>query len=321
MQSMETEKCCPVTVGRFAPSPSGRMHLGNVFSALLAWLSVRSAGGKMVLRIEDLDPDRSKPAYADAIRRDLQWLGLDWDWESPCQSERTLVYQSAFEQLAEKGLVYPCYCTRAQLHAASAPHASDGKTVYSGACRNLSEQERAALTRKPAWRLKCENETISFHDGLRGLYCENLQEECGDFIIRRSDGVYAYQLAVVVDDGKMGITQVVRGSDLLSSTPRQLYLYRLLGMIAPEFYHVPLLVARDGRRLSKRDGDLDLQALREHHSPQELIGLLACAAGLLEKPVPCTPQELAQHFEWSRVTREETVNIREILNKMAHSTL
>ncbi len=320
MQSIETKKCDSVVVGRFAPSPSGRMHLGNVFSALLAWLSVRAVGGKMVLRIEDLDPDRSKPAYADAIRQDLQWLGLDWDWESPCQSERTAVYCSAFEQLAAKGLVYPCYCTRAQLHAASAPHASDGSTIYSGACRNLSEEQRAAMTRKPAWRLKCEDETISFHDGLRGFYRENLREECGDFIIRRSDGVYAYQLAVVVDDGDMDITQVVRGSDLLSSTPRQLYLYRLLELEPPEFYHVPLLVAPDGRRLSKRDGDLDLQALREHHSPQELIGLLACAAGLLEKPVPCTPRELAQHFDWSRVTREETVNIREILDEMASKT-
>lgn len=316
MENLETKKRTAVSVGRFAPSPSGRMHLGNVFSALLAWLSVRSVGGKMVLRIEDLDPDRSKPAFANAIRQDLQWLGLDWDWESPCQSERTPVYQTAFEQLAAKGLVYPCYCTRAQLHAASAPHASDGKTVYSGACRNLSEAERAAMNRKPAWRLKCGEGEISFCDGLRGIYRENLREECGDFIIRRSDGVYAYQLAVVVDDGEMGITQVVRGSDLLSSTPRQLYLYRLLEMEPPEFYHVPLLVAPDGRRLSKRDGDLDLQALREHYSAEELIGLLACAAGLLEEPMPCTPQELARQFDWNRVTREETVSIRGIMNKM-----
>lgn len=321
MQKTEIEKNCTPVVGRFAPSPSGRMHLGNVFSALLAWLSVRSVNGKMVLRIEDLDPDRSKRIYSDAIRRDLQWLGLDWDWESPCQSERTPVYCSAFEQLEAKELVYPCYCTRAQLHAASAPHAGDGRTIYSGACRNLSSEERAAMTRKPAWRLKCENEVISFHDGLRGQYRENLVEECGDFIIRRSDGVYAYQLAVVVDDGDMGITQVVRGSDLLSSTPRQLYLYRLLGLNAPAFYHVPLLVAPDGRRLSKRDGDLDLQALRAHYSSQELIGLLACAAGLLEKPAPITPQELAQHFDWNRVTREETVNIREVLNKMSRTTM
>ena len=316
MENLDTRKYTPVTVGRFAPSPSGRMHLGNVFSALLAWLSVRSVGGKMVLRIEDLDPDRSKPAFADAIRQDLHWLGLDWDWESPCQSERTEVYRSAFEKLEEKGLVYPCYCTRAQLHAASAPHASDGNVIYSGACRNLSEAERAAKVRKPAWRLRCGAEEIAFRDGLRGVYLENLQEECGDFIIRRSDGVYAYQLAVVVDDGDMGITQVVRGSDLLSSTPRQLYLYRLLGLKPPEFYHVPLLVAPDGRRLSKRDGDLDLQALREHYSAEELIGLLACAAGILEEPMPCTPQELAQHFDWSRVTREETVSIREIVHRM-----
>ena len=317
MEHLKTKNRTDVTVGRFAPSPSGRMHLGNIFSALLAWLSVRAMGGKMVLRIEDLDPDRSKPAFADAIRQDLAWLGLDWDQESPCQSERTAVYQAAFAQLAAKDMVYPCYCTRAQLHAASAPHAGDGKTVYSGACRNLSEGERAAMTRKPAWRLKCGDGEISFRDGLRGFYREKLQEDCGDFIIRRSDGVYAYQLAVVVDDGETGITQVVRGSDLLSSTPRQIYLYRLLEMEPPEFYHVPLLVAPDGRRLSKRDGDLDLQALRAHYSAEELIGLLACAAGLLNEPVPCTSQELARQFDWSRVTREETVNIREIIGKMA----
>lgn len=321
MEHLEMKNCAGVSVGRFAPSPSGRMHLGNVFSALLAWLSVRSVGGKMVLRIEDLDPDRSKPAFADAIRQDLGWLGLDWDQESPCQSERTPAYRAAFEHLADKGLIYPCYCTRAQLHAASAPHASDGKTVYSGACRDLSEAERAAMTRKPAWRLKCGEGEISFRDGLRGVYQENLREECGDFIIRRSDGVYAYQLAVVVDDGETGITQVVRGSDLLSSTPRQIYLYRLLGMEPPEFYHVPLLVAPDGRRLSKRDGDLDLQALREHYSSQELIGLLACAAGVMDEPTPCTPQELARQFDWSCVTRKETVNIREILNRMTSKTI
>lgn len=310
MREMETP------VGRFAPSPSGRMHLGNVFSALLAWLSVRSLGGRIVLRIEDLDPDRSKSVYADAIRQDLLWLGLDWDEESQCQSQRTPLYREAFEALEGQGLVYPCYCTRAQLHAASAPHASDGQSIYSGACRNLSMEARAAMTRKPAWRLRVGEEEIFFRDGLQGDYRENLATECGDFIIRRSDGVYAYQLAVVVDDADMGITQVVRGCDLLSSTPRQLYLYKLLGKTPPDFYHVPLLAAPDGRRLSKRDGDLDLLALREHYSPQQLIGLLACAAGLQPKPESCTPQELVKDFDWQRVIREKTVNIREKLNEM-----
>ena len=301
-------------VGRFAPSPSGVMHLGNVFSALLAWLSVRSAGGKMILRIEDLDPDRSKQEYADAIRRDLKWLGLDWDEESQPQSRRTEHYRAAFDMLDAKGLVYPCYCTRAQLHAASAPHASDGQTVYPGTCRLLRPEDRPA-GRRPAWRLRVPDETVTFCDGRMGEYSENLLHDCGDFIIRRSDGVYAYQLAVVVDDAGMGVSQVVRGSDLLSSTPRQLYLYRLLGKAAPAFYHVPLLTAPDGRRLSKRDGDLDLSALRQRYTPEQLIGLLACAAGLQPGPEPVSARALAAQFDWKRVTSEQTVNIRKIIEQ------
>ncbi len=306
-------------VGRFAPSPSGRMHLGNVFSALLAWLSLRSVGGRMLLRIEDLDPDRSKREYADAIREDLCWLGLDWDEETPCQSQRTAHYAAAFSRLQAQDLVYPCYCTRAELHAASAPHASDGQTIYPGTCRSITENQRLAIGRSPAWRLKTRDETISFCDGLQGFYQENLLHDCGDFIIRRSDGVYAYQLAVVVDDGDMGMTQVVRGCDLLSSTPRQLYLYSLLGYEAPQFYHVPLLVAPDGRRLSKRDGDLDLQALRTRFTAQQLVGCLAYGAGLLPKPESCTPQELAEHFSWEAVTKEKTIYIREKLSHMDRS--
>ncbi len=300
-----------VPVGRFAPSPSGRMHLGNVFSALLSWLSVRSQGGRMILRIEDLDPERSKPEYADAIRRDLCWLGLDWDAESPYQSQRTALYQAAFDRLRAKGLLYPCYCTRAALHAASAPHLGDGHTVYPGTCRRLTEPERAAMTRRPAWRIRVEYQEISFVDGLRGTYRENLAHDCGDFILRRADGVYAYQLAVVVDDADMGITQVVRGCDLLSSTPRQLYLYALLGLTAPQFYHVPLLVASDGRRLSKRDRDLDLAALQQQYTAPQIVGVLAYAAGLTEKPESITPQELASFFSWNSVTKAATVCIRD----------
>ena len=177
-------------VGRFAPSPSGRMHLGNVFSALMAWLSVRSAGGTMVLRIEDLDPDRCRPEYAEQLKDDLRWLRLDWDTEQTPQSRRTEAYRERFERLREMGLVYPCYCSRGELHAASAPHASDGNVIYTGTCRNLTEEERAGKTRRPAWRLIVPDEEFTFHDGLQGEYRENLARECGDFIIRRSDGVY-----------------------------------------------------------------------------------------------------------------------------------
>lgn len=291
-------------VGRFAPSPSGRMHLGNVFSALMAWLSVRSAGGTMVLRIEDLDPDRCRPEYAEQMKDDLRWLGLDWDVEQTPQSRRTEAYRECFERLRDMGLVYPCYCSRGELHAASAPHASDGNVIYAGTCRDLAEEERAAKTRRPAWRLIVPDEEIAFHDGLQGEYRENLARECGDFIIRRSDGVYAYQLAVVTDDAEAGVTQIVRGRDLLSSTPRQIYLQRLLGLPTPEYYHVPLLVAPDGRRLSKREHDLDMGALRERYTPEALLGCLAQLSGLRPTAEPVTAGELAAVFSWNFAAKE-----------------
>lgn len=287
--------------GRFAPSPSGRMHLGNVFSAMLAWLSVRSQNGEMVLRIEDLDPDRCRSEYAETLKDDLRWLGLDWDREQTPQSLRTAAYAREFDKLADLGLVYPCYCTRGELHAASAPHASDGRVLYAGTCRHLTEAQRAEKTKKPAWRLAVPDRVYGYTDGLQGYYEENLAAACGDFIIRRADGVYAYQLAVVTDDGDGGVTQVVRGMDLLDSTPRQLYLYELLGLKAPEFYHVPLLTASDGRRLSKREKDLDLGALRKTHTPEQLLGKLAHLAGVLERPEPASAKEIAAVFDWKQV--------------------
>ena len=293
--------------GRFAPSPSGRMHLGNLFCALMAWLPVRAFGGEMVLRIEDLDPDRSKMEYARQMEDDLLWFGLDWDEGGSkggphgpyYQSQRQELYAECFRRLEEKGLVYPCYCTRSELHDAQAPHREDGSPVYSGRCRSLipEEQKERAARRSPAFRLEVPDRDVFFTDGYQGEYRENLAQDCGDFIIRRSDGVYAYQLAVVVDDGEMGITQVVRGCDLLDSTPRQLYLYELLGYPAPEFYHIPLLLSPTGRRLSKRDHDKDLGYLRScHKGPEPILGELGHIAGLLDRPEPVTAKELAQVF-------------------------
>ena len=284
-------------IGRFAPSPSGRMHLGNVFSAMLAWLSVKSVGGTMILRIEDLDPDRCRPEYAEQLKRDLEWLGLGWDTEQTPQSQRTQAYAAAFAKLD----TYPCYCSRNELHAASAPHASDGTVIYAGTCRNLTDAERAAKTRRPAWRVRVPEEEIMFVDGLQGEVRENLARECGDFILRRSDGVYAYQLAVVVDDAAGGVTQVVRGADLLRSTPRQLWLQAQLGLAHPCYYHVPLLCAPDGRRLSKREHDLDLGALRQTQTAEQLLGKLAYLAGILETPEPAEAAELARVFDWKHV--------------------
>ena len=302
-------------VGRFAPSPSGRMHLGNVMSALLCWLSARSAGGRLVLRIEDIDPERSRDEYARFIIEDLRFLGLDWDEGEGAggahgpyrQSGRTLVYEEALRRLDAMGLLYPCFCSRAELHDVTrAPHASDGRLIYGGRCRNLNVQERAELSarRRPSLRLRVPDETIRFVDGLCGPQAQNLREECGDFIVRRSDGAFAYQLAVVVDDIAMGVTQVVRGRDLLDSTPRQLYLYRLLGARPPAYYHVPLLLAPDGRRLSKRERDLDLGALRARYGAEEIMGRLAFLTGLRETAAPVEARALAETFSWSRVRRE-----------------
>lgn len=300
--------------GRFAPSPSGRMHLGNGLSAMLAWLSAKQQGGEIVLRIEDLDPARSKQVYAEQIMDDFLWLGLKWDRMSENQSLRGEVYRNAMEQLSKRGLIYPCYCSRDQLHAASAPHASDGRVIYGGTCRNLTPEERRNQSKKPAWRLVMPDREIAFRDGLQGEYRMNLQKEMGDIIVRRADGVAAYQLAVVVDDGACGVTEVVRGRDLLTSTPTQLYLYELLGLKAPQFFHVPMLLAMDGRRLSKRDQDLDFGRLRQRFGPEEILGLLAYLCGLLPKWEEISAEELAMEFSWDKVVKEDIrVDVSSIL--------
>ena len=297
----------PVESGRFAPSPSGRMHLGNALSATLAWLSAKQQGGEILLRIEDLDPARSKAEYAQGIMDDFRWLGLLWDRRATDQSKRGEAYAAALRQLEQMYLIYPCYCSRDQLHAASAPHASDGRVIYAGTCRNLTPEQRAVMTKKPSLRIRLPDREISFRDGLQGDVTMNLQREFGDIILRRADGVAAYQLAVVVDDGTQGVTEVVRGRDLLSSTPVQLYLYELLGLTPPRFYHVPMLLAPDGRRLSKRDRDLDFGYLRQHFSPEEIIGLLAHLAGLMERWEPVSARELACDFSWSRVKQSDII--------------
>ena len=222
-------------VGRFAPTPSGRMHLGNVFAALIAWCSVRSQNGEMVLRMEDLDTQRTSEEFAAVLRDDLGWLGLDYDRETPAQSKRSAVYDQYFEKMQDLGLLYPCYCTRSQLHSVNAPHLSDGTYVYAGTCRNLTEAQRQAYDRKPAWRVIVPDKTWSLTDRVQGDYSLNLATECGDMVVRRADGIYVYQLAVTVDDGEAGVTEVVRGMDLLSSAPRQMYLQELFGFAHPEY--------------------------------------------------------------------------------------
>ena len=298
------EKRC---VGRFAPTPSGRMHLGNVFAALLSWLSPKSRGGDWILRMEDLDTLRTKEEYAQLLREDLLWLGLAWDEETEAQSKRSDVYDRYFAMLQEQNLLFPCYCTRSQLHNVNAPHLADGTYVYAGTCRDLTEEQRAAQKRQPSWRVRVPDREFSFIDHVQGLYRENLSTDCGDFVVRRADGVYVYQLAVTVDDGESGVTEVVRGWDLLSSAPRQMYLQELFGFAHPEYAHIPMLMAPEGRRLSKRDQDLDMGALRNRLTPEQLIGVLAHAAGLTETAAPISAAELATVFDWSKIKGREIV--------------
>ena len=294
-------------IGRFAPTPSGRLHLGNLLCAMLAYLSARSQGGQFLLRIEDVDIPRCPRALAQQAIDDLRCLGFRWDAPPLYQSERSGVYQDALNRLRREGHVYPCFCTRAQLHAADAPNRGDDTPVYGGACARLSAEEIAEKmkTRRPAYRLRVPDETIAVCDRHYGLYQENLARDCGDFILRRSDGLFGYQLAVVVDDALSGVSEIVRGHDILSSTPRQIYLQRLLGFETPEYAHIPLLEDAQGRRLAKRDGDTDLTALAKRFSREEILGMLACSAGLLDENRPATMEELIDTFDWEKVRTED----------------
>lgn len=273
------------------------MHLGNVYAALMSWLSAKRQGGQWLLRIEDLDPQRCRRKYAQLLEDDLLWLGLEWDEgglegrgaSGPyCQSERSEIYAHYLQLLQERGLTYPCYCTRADIMATQAPHESDGRVVYAGTCRDLPPRPGVPA----AVRLRVPDSDITFCDQAYGPQCINLARHCGDFILQRRDGAWAYQLAVVVDDALMGVTEVVRGEDLLLSTPQQIYLQQLLGFPTPRYQHIPLLKNEAGQRLSKRDRSMDMGILRQQYTPQELIGHLAHRTGLLPEYRPLTAQEL-----------------------------
>lgn len=381
-----------MTRGRFAPSPTGRMHLGNVFCALLSWLSAKSQGGEWVLRIEDLDPQRSREEYALQLMDDLQWLGLPWEGEPVWQSQRGHIYEEYLYRLQEMGLTYPCYCTRADIMATQAPHETDGRVVYKGTCRpkttdstedysfsrlsgssslsslsrisrisSLSSTSRIsgisstsrdagsvpATTHSPlaappaTTRLIVPDRTIPFTDGHYGPHPLNLAEHCGDYIVRRKDGAWAYQLAVVVDDALMGVTEIVRGRDLLLSSPQQIHLRELLfferktdsltahhspltahhspltahhSPLTVNFFHHPLLCNAEGQRLCKRDKSMDLEYLRNKGTTsQEIIGLLAHLAGLTDTPVPTTPAELLPLFSWDKVPTEDIILDKQIM--------
>ena len=299
------------TRGRFAPSPTGLTHLGTASTALLAWLSVRARRGVYIMRVEDLDRPRVVAGSADGILSDLRWLGLDWD-EGPdvggphapyAQSERGPRYAAAFESLRTAGLVYPCFCSRKDIRsAASAPQAPGDEAHYPGTCRDLSPSEvarRFALGTAPAWRFRVHpGSIVPFTDRVRGRY-EAEPESIGDFVVLRADGVPAYQLAVVVDDIAMRISEVVRGEDLLASTVRQLLLYQELGAVPPEFAHVPLLLGDDGARLSKRHHGVTLSELRDAgESAEAIVGRLAHRHGLRPTASPISARDLVHGFDW-----------------------
>lgn len=304
---MNTEKTAPV-VGRFAPTPSARLHLGNLMCALLAWLSAKKQGGKILLRVEDLDAERC-PFMGENTKYmldDLAWLGLTFDGDVLYQSRRAEIYASHAQKLQEKGLLYPCYCSRAELHAATAPHLTDNTPIYNRKCLLRAERgELPPVGRKPAFRVMVPDERLGFSDGIKGEYEENLLTDCGDFVVRRSDGVFAYQLAVVVDDALSGVSEVVRGNDLLFSTPRQIYLQRTLGFATPNYYHIPLLTDAEGRRLSKRDGDGCMESVRaKYKNAAPVLGALAAALSLIPSPESVTPRDLLPLFDWEKLPRD-----------------
>ena len=298
----------PPLTGRLAPSPTGSQHLGNARTYLIAWLSARSREGRVALRIEDIDVWRNRPGAKDQLIEDLSWLGLDWDGEAMVQSEQREAHERALEELKRLELVYPCTCTRSDIQAASsAPHLEHEGPTYPGTCAHRTTADAATLTKPYSWRFRVAD-SPPFEDLYLGATHVDLRRAGGDFILWRSMVHPAYQLAVVVDDAAQCVTEVVRGDDLVASTPRQLLLYRALGLAPPRFAHVPLVAGEDGLRLAKRHGATKLADYRARGiSAEAVIGLLAWSCGWLAKAEPITARELLPLFRWDTIPRERFV--------------
>jgi glutamyl-tRNA synthetase len=339
--SAESETVPRPPVGRLAPSPTGAQHVGNARTYLTAWLSARSRGGNVRLRIEDIDSPRVKAGAAEQAAEDLRWLGLDWDGDVVTQSSRLPLYHAALEELKGRELVYPCTCTRSDVAAAaSAPHAGQEGPTYPGTCahRRAADAESLAAEGKPfAWRFRVApapgvtdpgyssgvggvcDPGPPFADLFAGEQRIDLREHGGDFVVWKSAGTPAYQLAVVVDDAEMGVTEVIRGDDLVPSTPRQLLLYRALGLPPPAFAHIPLVVGEDGRRLAKRHGDTRLSSLREAGvNPEALVGLLGWSCGWLAEPRQVTARELLPLFRLRAIPPRPFVLTAELLRRIGY---
>lgn len=303
-----------MTIGRFAPTPSGQLHLGNIACAMIAWLSAKAQGGQCLLRIEDVDVPRCPRRLAQDNLAALDFFSFRFDGKALYQSERTAVYEEYLRCLEKHGLIYPCFCTRARLQTLYAPNLGDTQVVYDGACRKMTQNEivRMSQTRSPSLRLAVPDESITFTDRLQGTVTENLQRDCGDFVLKRADGLFGYQLAAVVDDALSGVTEVVRGRDILSSTPRQIYLQRCLSFPSVSYLHIPLLMGADGHRLSKRLGDTDVQTLSKRYTPEMLLGLLAHACGIIEEEYPVTLEQLIPLWDEKKLPKEDMHLHREL---------
>ena len=295
-------------VGRLAPSPTGALHLGNARTFMIAWLRARSLGGRVVMRMEDLDHPKDKPGAAAQAIEDLRWLGFDWDAEFT-QSERRAIYRAALERLAAAGLCYPCICSRRDVEAAqSAPHAGE-QLFYPGTCRGkfASWREAAAAIspRIPCWRFKTPQDSkVTFTDSFAGEFSQDVAATLGDFPIARDPDGAGYTLAVIVDDAAMGVTEVVRGDDLLAATPAQILIQRALGLQTPHYCHVPLVVGTDGRRLAKRHGDTRIATFRESgQSPEAVIGMLAASCGWCRPGERISLRDLVPRFSLDAIPR------------------
>ena len=307
-------------VGRLAPSPTGAQHIGNARTYLIAWLSARSQDGRIVLRMEDIDSPRIKPGAAAQTCDDLHWLGLDWDAGPIFQTQRLSLYEDALEHLKRLNLVYPCTCSRADIErAASAPHAEHEGPVYPGTCAGRSAADADKLREPFAWRMRVGDKPMTVEDGFVGPTTIDLRTIGGDFVVWKSAGTPAYQLAVVVDDAAQGVTEVIRGQDLLPSTPRQLLLYRALGLTPPRFIHVPLVVGADGRRLAKRHGDTRIAALRQAGvAPEMVLGLIAWSCGWIDAIRPLPLPELRQSFRLDAIPSRPFVLTADALRRIGY---
>ena len=290
---------------RFAPSTTGYAHPGTLLSALLCWLDARSRGDRFIIRLENLDPERCRPEFEQAMLDDLAWLGLDWD-EVVYQRDQVKHHEAALDDLASRGLLYTCCCSRADIKTRCRP-AADGGFAYDGACREQLLAPGAWRTTEDAVRVRLPDDEIEVVDESGEVYRQTPAHDMGDPVVRRRDGAIAYHLACVVDDARAGIKRLIRGRDLLPSAPVQILLHRMLGLPVPAYRHHFLLLEPQGNKLAKLHGSIDTRTLRQHYTPEQLCGQLAAWAGLIESEQPCRPTDLLSTFTWKNIRHDNLI--------------